>query len=215
MSTHNRWNDEYWLLLMQLYLKKPTGLKPLYSRGLVNLSMELHIPPQFLHSQMFRLRSLDTPRLERLWAEYSKNPRKLSRVIKLLRQRPDLNANAGFFKDVAVNETFEKDFRPLACDKDLTPVILIMVLNLYFQLTPITMAEETPEVKSLARLIKIPAKKIVHIMNVYKMCDPYLKVLPDANEPLISDCESIWNRYNSENTEQLSSLALQLKSYFK
>ena len=79
MTRHPLWQDEYWLLLIQLYLKKPVGLKPLYSKPLVDLSLELHIPPQFLHEQMFRLRSLDTPRLERLWQTYSKNPRKLSR----------------------------------------------------------------------------------------------------------------------------------------
>jgi hypothetical protein len=56
MAKNNRWQDEYWLLLMQLYLKKPEGVKPLYSKGLVNLSMELHIPPQFLYEQMHELR---------------------------------------------------------------------------------------------------------------------------------------------------------------
>ena len=64
MVKNVRWQDEYWLLLMQLYLKKPEGVKPLYSRGLVDLSLELHIPPQFLYKQMFKLRSLDTPRHE-------------------------------------------------------------------------------------------------------------------------------------------------------
>lgn len=46
MAKNIHWQDEYWLLLMQLYLKKPEGVKPLYSKGIVNLSMELHIPPQ-------------------------------------------------------------------------------------------------------------------------------------------------------------------------
>ena len=54
MPKHHLWSDEYWLLLMQLYLKKPVGLKPLYSRDMVDLSLELHLPPQFLYGQMFR-----------------------------------------------------------------------------------------------------------------------------------------------------------------
>ena len=48
MVKHSQWSDEYWLLLMQLYLKKPVGAKALYSKGLVNLALELHIKPQFL-----------------------------------------------------------------------------------------------------------------------------------------------------------------------
>lgn len=31
--SHPLWSDEYWLLLMQLYQRKPAGIKPLYSRG--------------------------------------------------------------------------------------------------------------------------------------------------------------------------------------
>lgn len=212
---HPRWNDEYWLLLMQLYLKKPVGLKPLYSRAMVAMSLELHIPPQYLHQQMFRLRSLDTPRLERLWNEYSKRPQKLARVVKMLRQRPEFNADAGFFEGVAMNETFECDFRPIAEDEKLTPVMLIMVLNLYFQLTPNTMVEQTPEVKELAQLIKLTPQNIIHLMHIYQMCDPYLKVQPNPDEPLLRPCQNIWDRYGGENTQPLEAMALQLRAYFK
>ena len=45
MNRHALWQDEYWLLLMQLYLKKPEGVKPLYSKAMVKLALELHIPP--------------------------------------------------------------------------------------------------------------------------------------------------------------------------
>ncbi len=33
MAKHPLWNEEYWLLLLQLYQKKPMGVKPLYSKG--------------------------------------------------------------------------------------------------------------------------------------------------------------------------------------
>ena len=37
MAIHSLWSDEYWLLLMQVFMKKPVGRKPLYSKVLVEL----------------------------------------------------------------------------------------------------------------------------------------------------------------------------------
>ena len=48
MSKNSKWQDDYWLLLMQIYLQRPVGMKPMYSRKMVDLSMELHIAPQAL-----------------------------------------------------------------------------------------------------------------------------------------------------------------------
>ena len=87
---------------MQLYLKKPAGVKPLYSKQMVDLSMELHIPPQYLREKMFKLRSLDEPRIEKLWNTYGKNPQKLSRGIKKLRQMKGFS-NADEFYEGARN----------------------------------------------------------------------------------------------------------------
>ena len=39
MAKHPLWNEEYWLLLLQLYQKKPMGVKPLYSKGMVPLPL--------------------------------------------------------------------------------------------------------------------------------------------------------------------------------
>lgn len=61
MARYPEWQDEYWLLLMQLYLCKPQGVKPLYSRELVKVAMEQHIPPHLLYQRMFRLRTLNEP----------------------------------------------------------------------------------------------------------------------------------------------------------
>ena len=52
MAKNTAWHDDDWLLLMQKYLQKPVGVKPLYSRPMVELSMELHIAPQVLQSKM-------------------------------------------------------------------------------------------------------------------------------------------------------------------
>ena len=52
MAKNQLWHDDYWLLLMQLYLRKPVGVKPIYSRQMVELSIELHIAPQQLFARM-------------------------------------------------------------------------------------------------------------------------------------------------------------------
>ena len=143
MAKNNRWQDEYWLLLMQLYLKKPEGVKPLYSKGLVNLSMELHIPPQFLYEQMHELRRLDTPRMEKLWERYGNNPKRLAKGVKMLRQMKGLGNANDFYEGVETHESFELDFKPIEENPNLTPVMLIIILDLYFRLTPNTMVKST------------------------------------------------------------------------
>ena len=66
MAKNTVWQDDYWLLLMQIYLHRPVGVKPLYSREMVELSMELHIAPQVLRKRMLQIASLETPRIERV-----------------------------------------------------------------------------------------------------------------------------------------------------
>ena len=215
MAKNVRWQDEYWLLLIQLYLKKPEGVKPLYSRGLVDLSLELHIPPQFLYEQMFKLRSLDTPRMERLWKQYGSNPYRLAKGVKMLRQMKGLGNAAEFYDGVETNESFELDFKPLKEDERLTPIKLIIILDLYFRLTTNTMVKETPEIQSLAKLLDIPVSLVVRVMEIYQVCDPYIKWVELLDSPLIDPCHEIWHRYSNKNPEQLASFALQLKEYFK
>ena len=43
MAKTANWHDDYWLLLMQLYLRRPVGVKPLYSRAMVELSMTVNV----------------------------------------------------------------------------------------------------------------------------------------------------------------------------
>jgi hypothetical protein len=215
MAKNVRWQDEYWLLLMQLYLKKPEGVKPLYSRGMVNLSLELHIPPQFLYEQMFKLRSLDTPRMEKLWERYGNNSKRLAKGIKMLRQMKGLGSAGDFYEGVETHESFELDFKPIEENPDLTPVKLIMILDLYFRLTPNTMVKSTPEIQQLARLLKIDTSLIVEIMEVYQICDPYLNRVELLTSPLVLPCNRIWKRYGNDNPEKLAAYAAQLKEYFK
>ena len=113
MAKKTKWHDDYWLLLMQIYLRKPVGMKPVYSREMVTLALELHIPPQVLVSKMQEIATLDTPRIERIWQTYSGNPRKLARAARLLREMKGFGRADEFYEGVEVNETWEKDWGAL------------------------------------------------------------------------------------------------------
>lgn len=214
MAKDQKWQDDYWLLLMQLYLKKPVGIKQMYSKAMVNLSMELHVAPQVLFNKMCEIANLQTPRIERIWQEYGKNPRRLSRAVSLLRQMKGFGNDNEFYEGVDVQETFERDFRPINDATSVTPVMLILILDLYFRLTPITMVPETPEIQELGRLMKIPAREVADIMDIYQHCDPYLNRKEVIFSSLFPACQEIWQRYGNMDTEELSSYAQQLKAYF-
>lgn len=214
MARNQKWQDDYWLLLMQLYLKKPAGVKPMYSKGMIDLALELHIAPQILFNKMCEIANLETPRIERIWTEYGKNPRRLKRAVTLWHQMRGFG-NEQFFEGVDVQETFERDFRPISTDSRIIPVMLVIILDQYFRLTPVTMVAETPEIRQLASLLKLPVQDIVDIMGLFQHCDPYLRRKTTADSPLLKACQEIWQRYGNMDTEQLASYARQLKEYFK
>ena len=215
MAKDQKWQDDYWLLLMQLYLKKPVGIKPIYSKAMIELCIELHIAPQVLFNKMCEIANLQTPRIERIWQENGKNPRRLSRAVSLLRKMKGFGNDDEFYEGVDIQETFERDFRPVSEDTSITPMMLIIVLDQYFRLTPITMVPETPEIQELGRLMKIPAREVADIMDIYQHCDPYLNRKEVVFSPLFPACQDIWQRYGNMDTEQLASYAQQLKAYFR
>ena len=214
MAKKTKWHDDYWLLLMQIYLRKPVGMKPVYSREMVTLALELHIPPQVLVSKMQEIATLDTPRIERIWQTYSGNPRKLARAARLLREMKGFGRADEFYEGVEVNETWEKDWGALPENPQLTPVMLVLVLDLYFRLTPATMVKETPEVQELARTLKISSSEVVELLEVFQHCDPYLNRRDVTFSPLLLPCQNIWQRYGNGDTEALAALASQLTAYF-
>lgn len=215
MAKQKKWSDEYWLVLMQLYLKKPVGVKPLYSRPLIDIALELHIHPKVLYEKLFSLRKIDTPMIERLWKTYSKSPKKLSKEVNLLREMNGFGRAEHFYDGVEVAESWEKDFKPISEEPDITPVKLIMVLDLYFRLTPITMVPETPEIVSLAKTIHLTPRKVCDIMDVFQILDPYLNRSEMIISPLLVPCKDIWQRFGNGNPDRLAALAAQLKDYFK
>lgn len=214
MARNQQWQDDYWLPLMQLYLKKPVGVKPVYCKAMVDFAMEIHIAPQILFNKMCEIANLETPRIEHIWQEYGKNPRRLKRAVTLWHQMRGFG-NEHFFEGVDVQETFERDFRPVSADSRITPVMLVLILDQYFRLTPITMVAETPEIRQLASLIKLPVQDIVNIMELLQHCDPYLRRKDTPDCPLMNACQEIWQRYGNNDTEMLASYARQLKEYFK
>lgn len=215
MAKDFKWQDEYWLLLMQIYLQKPVGVKPMYSRQMVNLSLELHISPDRLFNRMCQIANLETPRIEHIWEVYGNNPRKLSRAVRLWREMRGFNNAGSFYDGVEVSESFELDFKPVAEDTQVTPVMLILILDLYFRLTPQTMVAETPEIQELARLLKMKSKEVVEVMDVLQHCDPYLNRRDVIFHPLLISCQEIWRRFGNSNIEALASYAEQLKEYYR
>lgn len=214
MAKNQQWQDDDWLLLMQLYLKKPVGIKPMYSKAMVDLALEIHIAPQILFKKMCEIANMETPRIERIWQEYSKNPSQLKRAVRLWRQMRGFGNNL-FYEGVDIQETFERDFRPVCEDSPVTPIMLIIILDQYFRLTPVTMVPETPEIRQIGSLMKISTKEIVDIMVLFQHCDPYLRRKDTVTSPLFPACQEIWQRYGNSDTEQLASYAQQLKEYFK
>ncbi|MGI6243563.1 MAG: hypothetical protein ACOYJK_08545 [Prevotella sp.] len=218
MARHPLWHDEYWLLLLQLYLKRPRGVKPLYGRALVKLALELHIEPSYLYQQMFRLRQRETPRLQWLWDTYGRRPRILSREVKKVRRMEGFGNSEEFYAGVEVNETWEKDFKPIDERKgedSLSPIKLIMILELYFRLIPDTMVPKTPEVIELAKLIRSTPEEVAEVMEVFCFCDPLLTRGDIMIHPLLTPCMQIWKRFGTETPKTLSALAAQLREYWK
>ena len=215
MAKNTLWQDDYWLLLMEIYLRKPVGMKPMYSRDMVNLSMELHIAPKTLLAKMEELSRMETPRIERIWNTYSKDPKRLSRAARLLREMKGFGRANEFYDGVETNETFEKDFKPIEGHEPMTPAMLILILDLYFRLTPITMVPQTPEVRELARTIGLRPEKVAEVMDVYQHCDPYLGRRDVTFNRLLQPCHAIWQRFGNEDTVSLAAFAEQLIEYYR
>ncbi len=214
MANNSLWQDDYWVLLMQVYQQKPVGLKPMYSRRMVDLCMELHITPQFLYEKMFELRNAATPYMKMLWERYGDKPKRLAKAANTVRSMAGFSNGAAFYKGVDTEDTFEADFREIDRCNGLTPMMLIQILNLYFRLIPATMNVATPEVGELAKMMNIKAETVVEVMEVYQILDPYLNRNEFMITPLLKPCQQIWQRYGNGNIEQLAILAAQMKEYF-
>ncbi len=215
MGKRNNWDEAYWLLLMQLYLTPPEGVKPLYSKPMVAMALETHIPPQALYRRMLQLRRLDTPRIQRLWQTYSHNTTKLRKGVKMLRAMAGFNNADTFFDGVDVNTTFETQFLQITGAEPLSPLMLTIILDEYFRLTPITMTADTPEVKQLAKMMHVDRRQVVEVLQAFQYCDPYLKRSAPDNNALVHACQDVWQRYGNDNPDRLMAEAALMKAYFE
>ena len=217
-NTHPLWSDDYWILVLQLYMRKPVGMKPMYSRAAVELCIELHIPPAFVYARMYALRRLEAPSLRRLWSKYSQNPRRLAHDARTVRRMKGFGCGNLFYEGVETRESFERDFLPIAGNEALKPVMLIISLNLYFRLMPQTMVADTPEVRQTARMMKISAEDEVYILAMFRRLDPFLNggdTEPKAGSELMKACLDVWQRFGNGNPEELSATAALMRDYFK
>lgn len=212
----NTWTDDMWILVLQLLQRKPVGVKPMFAPATVELALELHIEPQEIHRRMFMLRQPEQPSLRHLVETIGASPAKLKREAQRVRQMRGCGNEAAFYDGVEINETFEKDFRPVNEDTRLTPVMLIMILDLYFRLVPSTMVVDTPDVQELARMMKVSAQEVVDVLELYQYCDPYITHTDSRFDPLLPDCFRIWRRFDDTGDPAvLTNMASQLQAYWK
>ena len=219
------WNEEYWPLVIQLYENKPRGIKPMYGYDTVKLAIELHIPPGVIYEKMFELRQPSRPSLRRLIKSLAGNREKLNLRCRQLRALQGMGNADEFYEGVALNETFETDFKPVNAPTALmtrrplyTPAMLIMILDLYFRLVPQTMVTETPEVKETAKLMDITPQDVTDILDIYTYCDPFMKHADSLIDPMLPPCMRVWRRFcTAEHPDitALSNLAQQMKAYWK
>ena len=214
MAKRSNWSDDFWIMVLQLYLSKPVGIKDTYCREAVALCLELHVHPEELHQRMEQLDALKLPKLERLWETYAWSPKKLTRAVALMRQMYGFGNSDLFYDGVEVHETFERDFRPLQVEPELMPIMLVIILELYFRLTPNTMVKDTPEVAETAKLLKINPQLVVEVLEAFQGCDPYLNEYEMTFSYLTAECADIWQRYANLPQEKLIATAKQLARYF-
>ena len=189
-------------------------MKSEFSHPVVELGIELHIPPRTIYEQMCALEKRATPSLQRLWALYADNPKRLARDIKRLKQMAGFGDSGLFYEGVQTTPSFERDYRPIDNSSDITPVMLVIILELYFALTPNTMVSETPEVLDMARLLSLKPEEIVRILEIYQTFDPILKRKAADQSPIADEAKRVWKRYYSEQPELLHAAADKLKLYF-
>ena len=225
MHVHPLWNDQYWPLIIKLYLAKPMGMKAMYSKGVVDLSIELHIPPFYIYERLEEVERNQRPLIQHLRTLYEGNARRLSRDVKQLRQMAGFGTGGLFFDDVCIDNDFERDYCPVADDTAMTPAMLTLILNLYFQLIPDTMKATTPEVQLLAKRLHVTPDEV----EVLKLClaeDPCIpehrreRLLGSSSvaDPLPSLSQAVnklWHRYGNGDAIMVEEAAERFDHYFE
>lgn len=187
-----QWTQEESVLVLDLYMSKPAGLKPVTNESLTHLAQLLGRTPEAVFRRMQKFQQwypvlpfgmneeIFQDENPAIWSEYFNQPKKV-------------HSEAPAILDEWCAET--------------------LVLNLYFQLIISTMNEKVPEVVELSKLVKRPAKEIVEMLYAYAALDPFLKT-PQPSELAISPiCHHLWNRY-ADDMDKLSHVAKYIESHY-
>lgn len=214
MATKNKWSDQYWPLIIKAWLQKPEGTKSKDSKTVVDIANELRIDQDVICEKMTLLDKHESPLLQKLWKMYAKNPRRLNRDIKNLRQLSGFGDAEMFYEGVETARPVARIFLPVTPDSRMTPAILILILHVYFTLTPNCMVESTPEIIELAQLTKTPVEEIVKFMKVFQCFDPILQREPPVLSPIIHEAREIWEKYYELPQSRFDKDVEKIKEYF-
>lgn len=187
-----QWSTEESILVLDLYMNKPKGMKPATDETLVNLAQLLGRTPESLCRRMQKFQQwypvlpFDTEETlyndenPAIWNDYFAQPRKAHK------EAP------------AILEEFCID---------------TLVLNLYFQLIISTMNEKVPEVVELSKLVKRPAKAVADMLLSYASLDPFMKDTPTMNVSASPIQQQLWNRY-ADDMDKLSHVAKYIENHY-
>ncbi len=191
-----KWTKEESILVLDLYFKKPAGMKKKDSPQILDLANTIGRTPNAVYRKMYGfLRWYPTIPLlfydevedendpfQPFWNEYFLDPKKLNRDAKAI------------LSDIRV---------------------YTLTLYLYFHLVPNTMAPKVPEVVALAKLVKRSPAFIVEILHNYLSCDPFMRgKATQASTTLQKTCRLIWERYD-KNISKLATTVEYITSYYQ
>lgn len=217
MAKHPLWNDEYRILLLAIYLQKPVGVKSPHSRQLVELALQLHVPPKTLHKEMQMLDDKDKVSVRKLWDTYGNNPRRLNKAVKRLRGMDGFGNADVFYDGVDNNDTLAEEYMPVCAESCLSRAMIAVITSLYFRLTPTTMVTETPEVIDTAKLLGIKPETVESVLHMLQQFDPLTKrertaALP---QPVADTAHTIWRMFNNMMPEAMEKKVEQYMEFFK
>jgi hypothetical protein len=66
----------------------------------------------------------------------------------------------------------------------------------------------------MASLLKVPVSLVVDVLNIFQVCDPYMRRHDVIVHPLLEACQQIWKRYGNMDLRQLASYATELRAYY-
>ncbi len=191
-----KWTKEESVLVLDLYFRKPVGMKKKDSPLILDLAQTIGRTPSAVYRRMYEfLRWYPTIPLfycedvedendpfQPFWHEYFTDSKKLH-------------------KDA---EAYLSEIR-----------IYTLTLHLYFHLLPDTMVPKVPEVVALAKLVRKPVNTIVEILHNYLSCDPFMRgKTQQASTTLEKLCSLVWKRYEG-NLPKLNSAAEHITAFYQ